>query len=30
MKQAFNILLLACFLMAVAACGQKSEKNSLK
>lgn len=25
MKQAFNILLLACFLLGVAACGQKSE-----
>lgn len=27
MKQAFNILLLACFLLGVAACGQKSEKK---
>ena len=27
MKQAFNILLLVCFLMGVAACGQKSEKE---
>lgn len=27
MKQAFNILLLACFLLGVAACGQKSEKE---
>lgn len=27
MKQAFNILLLACFLFGVAACGQKSEKE---
>lgn len=27
MKQAFNILLLACFLLWVAACGQKSEKK---
>lgn len=27
MKQAFNILLLACFLLVVAACGQKSEKE---
>ena len=27
MKQAFNILLLACFLLGVAACGQKSGKK---
>lgn len=27
MKQAFNILLLACFLLGGAACGQKSEKK---